>query len=221
MSIRRKLVRAILWEPITWVPLTLATGVVTFLSLRWWANVLTFATAFGFVGAVWGRMLPRLLALWETEDAQEKLQAEEDQHRAFLAELRAQKLAEAAEQLEAADAFRRQILGLIKANPWLESFDYARNTLRLIADMEQTARTMLVPAQDRRADHWKAKKESLGACLAALQDTLQTVEQTVKETAAAGEIGPDSGVAAQVIKKNRITRQVLKDMNDPEPPQTQ
>ena len=221
MSIRRKLIRAILWEPITWVPLTVATAVVSFLPLRWWAGVATFATAFGFVGAVWGRMLPRLLALWETEDAQEKLQAEADQHRAFLAELRAQKLSEVAEQLEAADAFRRQVLALIKANPWLESFEYARNTLRLIADMEQTARTMLVPAQDRRADSWKAKKESLKACLEALQDTLQTVEQTVKETAAAGEISPDSGVAAQVIKKNRITRQVLKDMNDPEPPHTQ
>lgn len=221
MSIRRKLLRAVLWEPITWVPLTAATAGACFLPLPWWGDALTFAAALGIVGAAWGRMLPRLLALWETEESQENLQAEEDRRRAFLAELRAQKLSDVAEQLEAADALRQQIFGLIKTNPWLESFEYARNTLRLISEMEQTAQTMLVPAQNRRADGWRAKKESLAACIEALHDTLQTVEHTVKETVAAGEIGATSAVAAQVIKKNRIARQVLKDMNDPETPHSQ
>ena len=209
-----------MWEPITWVPLTLATAGVCFLPLPWWADALTFLGATGFIGAVWGRMLPRLLALWETEEAQETSQQEEDQRHAFLAELRAQKLSDVAGQLEAADAFRRQILEHIKSNQWLQSFEYARNTLRLIAEMEETARTMLVPSQNRATESWKARKDSLAQCVEALHDTLQTVEQTLKE-AAAGELSPASGVAAQVIKKNRITRQVLKDMNDPEPPHTQ
>src|SRR5688500_17501682 len=121
MSIRRKLLKTVAWEPITWVPLTIATAITCLLRLPWWANALSYAGAVGFAGAVWGRMLPRLLALWETEEAQERSVSEEAQRRTFLGELRTNGLAEAADQLENGYALREQILALIKANPWVDS----------------------------------------------------------------------------------------------------
>ena len=218
MSIRRKLLKTVAWEPITWVPLTIATAITCLLRLPWWANVLGYVGAAGFAAAVWGRMLPRLLVLWETEEAKERIQSEETQRRAFIGELRASRLTDAAGQLESGYALREQILALIKANAWVDSFEYARNTLRLIEEMEQTARSMLVPNQNRSSEAWRHKKEALTACIAALEDTLSTVERTIKQTAAAGEMDGTSSVADQVIKKNRITRQVLKDMSETDRP---
>lgn len=213
MSIRRKLIKSVIWEPITWVPLTAATAILCFLRLPWWANALSYAGALGVAGTAWGRMLPRLLALWETEDAQERIQSEETQRRAFVAELRAARLTDAAARVETGYALREQILAVIKANAWVESFEYARNTLRLIEELEQTARSMLVPHQHRSSESWRHKQEALAACITALEDTLATVERTIKQTTAAGEMTGTSSVAEQVIKKNRITRQVLKDLN--------
>jgi hypothetical protein len=218
MSIRSKLIRTIAWDPITWVPFTLATAGACILGLPWWANILAFTTATTVVLGVWGKMLPRLLKIWELEESAASQQQEEARKEELVTTLsRSSALRQTAEEVKTAYGLCTLILKGIQEESWLSAYDYGRNAVALIHEIEDAATALIdeeksfsTSIRTRRSELHKEKKESITKCLEALEDTRTTMSKTIEDIHAAAESGRSGKDLAEEIKtRNRMTRRVL------------
>ena len=217
---QKKLFSAVFWAPVTWVPLTLASAGFCVAHFPWWGNLLSISAALTFIAAIWGRALPRLLDLWQLEETAEHKKAEEDARRDLVNRLSKSSLSEASALLDRAYAGWKAMLELIKTYPWLATFDFLKNITALVTELEESGRRLLPEKPGTPPPIWKFEKENFTASVAAIDDTLklarETVENAQKEAGIGGVSGQAKILADEIIRKNKITSRVIRNLDDQE-----
>lgn len=217
---QKKLFSAVFWAPVTWVPLTAASAGFCLAHLPWWGNLLSFSAALTFIAAVWGRSLPRLLDLWQLEETQEHKNAEEQARRDLVIQLSKASLSEASSLLDRAYTGWRSMVELVKTYPWLATFDFLKNITALVTELEESGKKLLPEKAGPPPRIWKFEKENFTSCVAAIDDTLSLARETItnaqKEAGLEGASGQAKILAEEIIRKNKITSKVIKNMDDPE-----
>lgn len=199
-----KTMKTVVTSPMTWLPLTGATGVVCLLPLPWWLSLLVVGGTVGGILALWKNAIPRLVFLYQAQERADSLKRAEEQETNFLQSLRANGFPQAADHLRKAQEAAKEIQSLVEQNAWLETFGYGDTMRTLIADMRTRAAALLETPRDDRTGAERAPKETFATEYQAIEETLQNIQQVLADKSQT-EATPENAVE-KLRKANEISR---------------
>ena len=198
---QKSALKEVLWHPYTWVPLAVASLVVAFLPL--WAGAVAFIGALITIGAIWGGQISRLSNMIDVLDQKDKSQAEQNAQQDYLQNLR-RGCPPAADAFAKAQQITNEIVQIVRANNWLEQFDYTKNAFALLDGLKAEGNDIIASHSISQRDQWKSHENNFAAAIEALLDTQKTIKQNLADSANSGAAGDTQSLAQTIMKRNRL-----------------
>jgi hypothetical protein len=205
----KEVIRTVLGHPLTWVPFAVASIILAF--TPWWLGLIAELLAALLVGGIWAGQINRLTAIAEACEQNARSAAEEEKQKSFLEDLY-RACPPAGDAYKEAQGRSFEIIQTVKANPWLESFEYGRNSIALMGELEAEAEDIIRNQTLAPRDQWKAHQKSFETSNQALAETLKTMKSTMDEAAKTGGTGRAQALAQEILRKNQASAKIFSEL---------